>query len=235
MIGGIASSTSATHDVGEADAEERDEEHDQRRAPAPRGRCSRRWSRGTGSGRCARARAPTGSAISVAIDRGGERQLEVRPRQLPDLAEAADADGARLRLALVEDEVDRVPEGPERGEGHDSTPPAPRACSSALDDEHDQLERGREQDHQHRRRDDVALERRVGEDLARRARRRRRRTRSRRCRPSRTRRSAGPRRSSAAPSAARRVNRICRRVRPMPSAASTISAGTSCSPVATLR
>src|SRR6185436_8068081 len=55
--------------------------------------------------------------------RRGERQLDVHPGQLPDLAEPADLDGAGLRLALMEDEVDRVSEGTQRGEhgAHDAT------------------------------------------------------------------------------------------------------------------
>ena len=151
-------------DVQEADAEEGDEEHDQaeRRDRA----ADVRGARGEElvARRCGRARCPAASRTPWR-SRRHERELEVGPGELQHLAQPADAHGAGLRLALVEDEVDRVPEGPERRRGSSAHRPLPGG-GGALDESTTSSSTVASSDHQQGGRDDIAAEGRVGEDLS---------------------------------------------------------------------
>src|SRR5215217_608942 len=106
---------------------------------------------------------PSGIAIAVAISvaaiescRWVQVRSQISPSPPTRTVPACDSRSWKMKSIAS-------PKGPRAARIIDS-PPAPGGRGT-LDDEHDQLERGGQQDHQQRRRDDVAAEGRVGEDL----------------------------------------------------------------------
>ena len=166
MIGGIASSTSATMTLRKPDAQEGDEEHDQpergHRPADVRGRGGEELVAADVAEPERRPASRSASRRSVAAsDSCRWVQVSSHISPSPPMRTVPACDWRSWKMKSI-----ASPKGPEAASTWSSRHrPLPRGGRS-LDQQHEQLQHRREQDHQDRRRDHVPLEGRVGEDLA---------------------------------------------------------------------